>query len=117
MAVHQARRAGRLNTIVFQVDGHTPAVHHAKACWLSGHSWSSSRLLSSVCSVPGAVICGIHVFVTALFRRIFTGIEQSWHGHMGHTFKAKARLGMMAGEPIDMGLSEQELHPDPLSVE
>ena len=31
------------------------------------------------------------------------------------TFKASARLEVMAGDPIDMGLSEQELSPDPLA--
>ena len=32
-----------------------------------------------------------------------------------HTFKANARLEVTAGDPIDMGLSEQELGPDPLA--
>ena len=32
-----------------------------------------------------------------------------------HTFKASARLEVTAGDPIDMGLSEQELSPDPLA--
>ena len=31
------------------------------------------------------------------------------------TFKANARLEVTAGDPIDMGLSEQELSPDPLA--
>ena len=31
------------------------------------------------------------------------------------TFKASARLEVMAGDPIDIGLSEQELSPDPLA--
>ena len=30
------------------------------------------------------------------------------------TFKASTRLEVTAGDPIDMGLSEQELSPDPL---
>ena len=31
------------------------------------------------------------------------------------TFKASARLEVTAGDPIDMGLSEQELSPEPLA--
>ena len=32
-----------------------------------------------------------------------------------HTFKANARLEVMAGDPNDIGLSEQELHPESLA--
>ena len=31
------------------------------------------------------------------------------------TFKASARLEVMTGDPIDMGLSEQELSPEPFT--
>ena len=48
--------------------------------------WSSSE--SSICSLPEAVLCSIHVlFITAaavFWWRICLGIiEQSWHRHMG----------------------------------
>ena len=36
-------------------------------------------------------------------------------GAQARTFKANARLEVMAGDPNDIGLSEQELHPETLT--
>ena len=36
-------------------------------------------------------------------------------GTWAHTFKASARLEVMVGDAVDMGLSEQELSPEPLA--
>ena len=97
-----------------QVKGHTSAVHQPKAGWLCGHcglqvglqsvlslgllsavSMSSSLLLSSDDSVPAS--------------------NKAVVGARACTFKANARLEVMAGDPIDIGLSEQELRPDTLA--
>ena len=56
---------------------------------------SSSSLLSSDESVPASSKAGI--------------------GAQARTFKANVRLEVMAGDPNDIGLSEQELHPETLT--
>ena len=45
----------------------------------------------------------------------FSALSRAGKGAWVCTFKASARLEVMAGDPIDMGLSEQELSPDPLA--
>ena len=45
----------------------------------------------------------------------FSASSRAGVGAQVRTFKASARLEVMAGDPIDMGLSEQELSPDPLA--
>ena len=62
---------------------------------LSVASMSSSSLLSSDESVLVSGKAGV--------------------GAWAHTFKANARLEVTAGDPIDIGLSEQELHPETLA--
>ena len=87
------RRAGRVDTVVFKwviVLQSVPSLG-----LLSVASMSSSSLLSSDNSFLASSKAGVAAWV--------------------HTFKASARLEVTAGDPIDMGLSEQELCPDPLA--
>ena len=56
---------------------------------------SSSLLLSSDDSVPVSSKAGVGAWTC--------------------TFKANARLEVTVGDPIDIGLSEQELRPDTLA--
>ena len=58
-------------------------------------SMSSSSLLSSEESVLASSKAGVSV--------------------QAHTFKANARFEVGAGDPNDIGLSEQELHPETLA--
>ena len=58
-------------------------------------SMSSSLLLSSEESVLASSKAGISV--------------------RAHTFKANVRLEVGTGDPSDIGLSEQELHPETLA--
>ena len=43
------------------------------------------------------------------------GIGKAGVGTRAHTFKANARLEVMARDPNDIGLSEQELRPKTLA--
>ena len=45
----------------------------------------------------------------------FSVSNRAGMGAWVRTFKASARLEVTSGDPIDMGLSEQELSPDPLA--
>ena len=93
LAVRQARRPGCVDIHGLQVGCHFQSV--SSLGLFSVASMSSSTLLSSDESSFVSSKAGI--------------------GTRACTFKAKARLGMAAGDPIDMGLSEQELCPDPLN--
>ena len=89
-------------------------MHQSKVCWLCGRrglqvglqsvpslgllsaaSMSSSSLLSSDESVLASSKAGVSA--------------------CSHTFKANVRLEVMAGDPNDIGLSEQELRPETLA--
>ena len=92
-AVCQKRHTGHVDTVVFKwviVLQSVPSLG-----LLSVASMSSSSLLSSDDSFPAS--------------------SKASMGAQACTFKASARLEVMAGDPIDMRLSEQELHPDPLA--
>ena len=46
---------------------------------------------------------------------VLASLSKAGIGARAHTFKANARLEVMAGDPNDIGLSEQELHPKTLA--
>ena len=90
--------------MVSQSKAHWPCGHHGLQVGLqsvqslgllSVASMSSSSLLSSDESVLASSKAGV--------------------GARARTFKANARLEVTAGDPNDIGLSEQELHPETLT--
>ena len=114
--VCQKRCAGHLNTID---NGLTLVVCQYKGALAMWMSWSSSKSSSgcSICSLPGAVVCGVHVlFIAAADEEsVLASSSKAGVSARAHTFKANARLEVMAGDPNDIGLSEQELRPETLT--
>ena len=98
--------------------GFTPAVCQYKGTLAVWALWSSSE--SSICSLPGAVVCGIMSSLSLLLlssdeESVLASSSKAGIGTRAHTFKANVRLEVMAGDPNDIGLSEQELHPETLA--
>ena len=46
---------------------------------------------------------------------VLASLSKAGIGAQAHTFKANARLEVMAGDPNNIGLSEQELRPETLA--
>ena len=99
-----------------QVIVHTLAVHQAKACWPCGHcNIQVGHCPQSVLSL--GLLSAVSMSSSLLLSSDNSSLASSKAGvgAWAHTFKANARLEVTAGDPTDMGLSEQELCPDPLA--
>ena len=118
MAVHQKRHAGRLNTIWYQVEVSPQQCTNIKACWPCGHcglqvslqSVPSLGLLSVASMSPSSLL-----LLSSDEESVLASSSKASIGTQAHTFKAKARLEVTAGDPNDIGLSEQELRPESLA--
>ena len=97
----QKRHAGSLNTI----DGPTPAVRCGLQVGLQ--SVPSLGLLSAASMSSSSLLLSSDESVLASSK---AGV-----GARACTFKASVRLEVTAGDPNDIGLSEQELHPETLA--
>ena len=78
--------------------------------------WSSSVIVLQ--SIPSLVLSSaVSISSSSLLSSddSFSASSKASVGAQVHTFKASAKLEEMAGDPSDMGLSEQELRPDPLA--
>ena len=80
--------------------------------------WSSSE--SSICSPPGllsatSMSSSSLLLLSSDEESVLASSSKAGVGAWAHTFKAKARLEVTAGDPNDIGLSEQELRPESLA--
>ena len=94
-AVHQARRAGHVNTI-----------SSSESSWLQ----FPSLALSSAASISSSSLLSSYDNSSLLPNKADVA---AW----AHTLRAILRLEDTAGDPSDIGLSEQELCPDPLMTQ
>ena len=117
MEVRQKWRAGCLNTIWFQVKVSPQQCTNIKTHWLCGRHGLQVSLQSapSLGLLSAASMSSSSLLLSSDEESVLASLSKAGVGTRACTFKANARLEVMAGDPNDIGLSEQELRPETLT--